>query len=328
MWRRWLLSLMGLLTACMSSPSSIATVVATLTPSAAAPTVVPITMTRVPTATSTYIPATSTTQPPTPTHNPTGTATPPAVQAADENHIAIDHTDVARFELLSAEAVAAAASLRAMHRASSIGENITRGLDCLWGQFPDRSSRPNFCSAAFDSKYDRSNWFFSLRGNPGWIDKVNDFADQVNTLADDYDVLSFAVDYVDGQDIGTYPVISDPANFETEYVAKLEALEAAYPNKTFVWWTMSLAREGFANEQRFNEMLRIYAQAHEKILFDLADIETHSPDGVRTVNEQGMDVLYAGYTDEERSGHLNSAGRERLARAYWVLLATLAETRP
>ncbi len=237
--------------------------------------------------------------------------------------IVIDHTSLALFDHMPVEVVAAAAELRAMHRAASIGENMTRGLDCLWGHFPDRSSRPNFCNEFFDPQYDRSNWSFQMRGNPGWILKVQDFVDQTNAQADEVDVLSFAFDYADGQDGGTYRLISEPENFQADFVAKVEALEAAHPDKIFVWWTMSLARLGFQNEQRFNELVRAYARENDKILFDIADIETHSPEGVKTLDENGLEVLYPGYTDEERSGHLNRDGRERLARAYWVLMARL-----
>ena len=163
-----------------------------------------------------------------------------------------------------------------------------------------------------------------MRGNPGWIDKVNDFVDLVNQNADQYDVFMFLVDYADGIDNASYPKISDPDNFQTLFVDKIEALQAEHPDKLIIWTTMSMARTGFDNETSFNQMLRAYAAEHNKILFDLADIESHSPDGQPQTDGQGREILYSGYTNEAQSGHLNEVGQERVARSLWWFMARLA----
>lgn len=233
----------------------------------------------------------------------------------------IDHRAVERFEQIPETALSAAVQIRFLLRHASIGENINRGLDCLWGNYPDR--RPTHCGDLYDLRYDRSQWVFQARGNPGWIDKVNDFVTETEAQIAHFDAFSFAFDYADGLDESTYPPISDPENFQTHFIDKVEALEATHPDKVFVWWTMSLARQSFDNQQQFNRLVREYAQAHHKILFDIADIETHSPAGAKITDSAGREVLYADYTDEEKSGHLNTAGRERLARAFWYLMARL-----
>lgn len=291
----------------------------TLAPTSTEPSPLP------PTETATSTPTTAPLQPEeTVEVDETGEAAPTPTQAALRSGptILIDHTAVDGFDVIPDEQIAAAARIRYMIRESSIGVNIDQGLNCLMGNFEGR--RPNSCGELFDPKYDRSNWEFQIRGNPGWIDKVNDFVEQVHLQADNFDAFSFSVGYVDGLDEGFYPRISDPENFQTLFVDKIEALEAEYPDKIFVWWTMSLSRVGSENGTKFNQMLREYTATHNKILFDLADIEAHNPDGTKVESENGYEVISPLYTNEEKSGHLNVAGRERVSRAFWYLMARLA----
>lgn len=233
-----------------------------------------------------------------------------------------DHSAPGQFDQIPDEYIQKAAELRLMFRGSSIAHNIDMGLDCLEGNFSDR--RPNYCSDFFSLKYDRSNWEFLIRGNPGWIQKVDDFVQLVDQNADSYDVFIFLVDYADGIDESTYPKISDSENFQTRFVDKLEALQARHPDKIIVWTTMSMARTGFENGTAFNQMLRAYAAEHNKTLFDLADIESHSPQGEAELDAQNREVLFSGYTDESRAGHLNEIGRERVSRSLWWFMARLA----
>jgi hypothetical protein len=267
----------------------------------------------------------------TPTETPTSISMPTNTQAAATNapatselglSVTADHTAPDQFEQIPDEYIQKAAGLRLMFRGSSIAHNINMGLDCLDGDFGSR--RPNYCSDFYDLKYDRSNWDFPVRGNPGWIQKVDDFIQLVNQNADSYDVFIFLVDYADGIDNATYPKISDPENFQTRFVDKIEALQAQHPDKIIVWTTMSMARTGFDNETAFNQMLRDYAIEHNKVLFDLADIESHSPDGTAEFDAQNREILYSGYTDEAQAGHLNATGRERVARSLWWFMARLA----
>jgi hypothetical protein len=257
--------------------------------------------------------------------SPTSDATQteePTLNSENGPAITADHTVLDQFDQIPDDYIRQAASLRLMFRGSSIAHNINMGLDCLEGNFPNR--RPNSCSDFYNLKYDRSNWDFPVRGNPGWIDKVNDFVDLVNQNADQYDVFMFLVDYADGIDNASYPKISDPDNFQTLFVDKIEALQAEHPDKLIIWTTMSMARTGFDNETSFNQMLRAYAAEHNKILFDLADIESHSPDGQPQTDGQGREILYSGYTNEAQSGHLNEVGQERVARSLWWFMARLA----
>jgi hypothetical protein len=236
--------------------------------------------------------------------------------------IIVDHNSISLLDQIPNDYIAAASKISLMVRGASVEDNINNGLDCLWGNFPTR--RPAHCFDTHNLKFDRSNWSFQFRGNPGWIDKVTDFITSTEQQIQDFDAFSFSFGYVDGQDTGFYPKISDQDNFQQFYISKLEALESAHPDKIFILWTMSLARVGFDNTQKFNSMIRSYAIENRKILLDIADIEAHDPQGREITDEQNRQIIYQGYTDEKQSGHLNRDGQERMAKAIWVLMAMLA----
>jgi hypothetical protein len=254
------------------------------------------------------------------------TATQPAAPPAGGRGIVVDHTSIALFEQIPDEYIRAASEIRLMYRHASIGANMQQGLDCLANNFGDR--RPASCGAFYNPKYDHSNWSFQFRGNPGWIEKIEDFVVEVNAQADDYDAFTFTLGYVDALDGMTYPEISDPSNFEEMVIGPVEALEAAQSDKIFIWWTIPLARLDNENTQRFNDMVRTYASENGKPLLDIADIESHAPDGTPARSERGLEIIDQAYTNESRSGHLNETGRDRMARAIWVFMAQLAGWEP
>ena len=242
-------------------------------------------------------------------------------QLEGPGYILIDHLAIDKFDSITDEIIREASSIKVLFRGASVEENIRYGLECMYGNFPGR--RPNSCSAFYDQKFDSSNWVFQFRGNPGWIEKVDDFIRETEAQGAAYDVLMFTVGYIDGLDGTTFPEISKDENFQKLYIEKLEALEAKYPDKIFVWWTMSLAQEGQINTTNFNEMLRLYAKENNKILVDLADFESHDPNGVQCLDNNQLPVICKNYTDEKVSGHLNELGRERGAKLFWYMMARL-----
>lgn len=237
------------------------------------------------------------------------------------NYKLIDHTSIDKFNLIPDDVIREASSIKVLFRGASVEENIRYGLECMYGNFPGR--RPNSCSSFHDLKFDSSNWIIQFRGNPGWIEKVDDFVRETESQGSEYDVLMFTVGYIDGLDGTTFPEISEEENFQKLYIDKLEALENKYPDKIFVWWTMSLAQEGQVNTTKFNEMLRSYAREHNKILVDLADFESHDPNGVLCLDQNQLPVICQNYTEEKVSGHLNELGRERGAKLFWYMMARL-----
>jgi hypothetical protein len=205
-----------------------------------------------------------------------------------------------------------AAALRMLTRHASVGDGINWGLDCLAGSKPTQS----VCSSFPPGKYDRSNWHLENRGNPGWKAKVDDLVAQTASRASDFDVFTMKFCYIDA--LGN----NRP---DWEYFrSRMEQLEADYPDKKFVWWTIPLTRDGQAGTDLFNAQVRSYCAANGKILFDIADIECHEPNGVKLTNAAGNEVISQNYTREIHAGHLNPEGRVRVVSALWHLMARLA----
>lgn len=300
--------------------------------------------------TPTPVPATATPVPPTPTATPTALPAPtatPSTPPAPSPGFVIDHSAVALFDLLPDSAIQQAASQSLLFRHASVGANISDGLDCLRNYFPSRANpyqRPNFCDRGlapgqviYDNKYDRSLWTFEFHSpppgqNPAWWNKVSIFVDRVNSLAPSqtYDAAGFKFGYVDGftgSAIATQFFVAG----NNGDIVDLEALEAAHPETRLIYWTMGLARSvGSVEAQTFNQTMRQYAAAHGKVLMDIADIQSHLPDGTPCYDNagRGLAALCDEYTDEVNGGHLNALGRLQMAKAFWVLTARLAGWTP
>ena len=60
----------------------------------------------------------------------------------------------------------------------------------------------------------------------------------------------------------------------------MSQLEADYPDVVFIYMTGHLDGTGpDGNLYARNNQIRAFANAHDKILFDFADIESYDPDG-------------------------------------------------
>ena len=127
----------------------------------------------------------------------------------------------------------------------------------------------------------------------------------------------------------------------------LEAYISRRPNNIFLFWTTSLARSiGSETAVEFNNQMRRYSLQQGKILFDVADIESHTPDGTpcydnrdgieycsqtgkcESYPDDGKDLpaICQDYTTETDGGHLGSvsAGKIQIAKGFWVLMARIA----
>jgi len=196
-------------------------------------------------------------------------------------------------------AIANAAGLRLLLRHASVGGNISSGLDTLHAQ---------------DAKYDRSLWDFQNRGNPGWQEKVDDLVAEAAAQASSFDVLTMKFCYIDPDASFTY------------YRDALLGLEATAPSKRFVWWTIPIETSGDTARQAFNDQVRAYAAANGRLLFDIADIESHDAAGVKRTDTSGRELLRDEWTSD--GGHLNGAGSVRVARALWWLMARIGGWNP
>jgi hypothetical protein len=259
------------------------------------------------------------------------------VRLLNNQAIIIDHTVVDSFEHIPPEYIRAASEYRWFYRMESVGANIQDGLRCMMDEF-DR--RPSFCDRGLNSEekftgkeYDFTNWFFEFHAplpnpNPGWQNKANFFIERINNLepGEQYDAAGYQFCYVDvlqGSQLAEQFFESNAS----PNIYELEQLEETHPDLRIVYFTTCLARSvGTPEATRYNQLMREYALVHGKVLFDLADIESHAPDGTLCVDNQGrgLPAICQDYTDEIDAGHLNARGRLRLAKAMWILIARLS----
>jgi hypothetical protein len=125
------------------------------------------------------------------------------------------------------------------------------------------------------------------------------------------------------------------------YLALMNQLEIDYPNVTFIYMTGHLDGSGISgNLNQRNQQIRNYVIAHNKVLFDFADIESYDPDGDEFLSRNANDgCAYNGgnWATEWCAANPNSPLCQSCscahslalncnlkARAFWWLLARLA----
>jgi hypothetical protein len=222
----------------------------------------------------------------------------PSVAAAPPAPIAIDHNAVSLDQLGPARRSAArAVSLYVEH--ASVGKLISEALDDL---------------ARNDPSLEHPKWDWRARGNPGWRAKLVSFSNHLAALEPSaYRVVSTKLCFIDEA--------ADP----DVYVALLDRIESDNPDKIFVWWTMPLTTAGSAARDAFNAAVRRHARGNSRVLFDIADIESHDVDGT-ACTDGGHEALCPRWNAD--GGHPNAAGSRRLAEGVWRLMDQVAERRP
>lgn len=279
----------------------------------------------------------------------------PVVHARSQS-LVIDHQDVAAFDDIPPEFQLAATNLRMLFMDRSVGGNISFYLDCLsnpWENAPSACKRfvhqdslysVDPSEVHWDGMWDRSKWRYEYWPT-GCSEDVNCFIDFMTDRLDSFDVMGCQFSYlavIQGSTIadsvsGFFGQMGNDNKAST-----YAAFAAAHTDKKIIWWTTSLARSiGSPEATSFNEQMRSYAAAHEIILFDVADILSHDPngdpcfdnrDGVQYKDEKYPDdslaipAICPQYTTETDGGHLGSisAGGIRVTKAFWVLMARLA----
>ncbi len=289
----------------------------------------------------------------------------------------VNHTNLHLFDQIPSEYINAARNLRMMWGDRSVGGNINEGLTCL--TYSTDEQAPNHCKRnhtnslyvspaseldwSFSSGYlSRPNWtFFFDPGlgvtpeytcpgyTPSQFDWIGCFNEFVRNNANNYDVFSYQHSYLavsPGSNI-TSPTLGYFVNRSNGTdIYDFESLETEFPNKKFFYWTTSLSRGiGSQESTDYNNSMRQFASSRNKVLFDVADIQSHDPygnpcydnrDGVQynTQNnpDDGLNIpaICQHYTSETEGGHLGSVsvGKIRLAKAYWIVMAYMAGWRP
>ena len=289
----------------------------------------------------------------------------------------IDHDDVDLFDHIPESYLEAARNTRMLFSDRSVGQNVHDALNFLtyptWAQTPASARRDytddqwhwkTFNQSDWNTglvperirfipdpvRYDRSNWHFELKSG-SWKELTQDFIAVLGpTYADSVDVWSFQFSYLNVTESET---IADPlTGFFADQpnapdIGDLESFLANYPDHTFVYWTASLARGiGSSVSTSFNDQLRDWCEANGKILFDFADILSHTDqgtpcfdnrDGIPYTSQTGQmedypddgydhPAICQDYTTETDGGHLGSvsAGSIRIIKGLWVLMARIA----
>jgi hypothetical protein len=294
---------------------------------------------------------------------PTGPATSEGDEGPAPVGIVVDHESVALFDELPADAMADAAAMRMFFMDRSVGGNIDEGLSCLAAA---HAEAPNHCvraehavpefsvdpsEVAWTGTYDRANWSFMFwpEGCDEWRGSVDCFVAEATPMIAELDVASFQFSYLavgEGSDIADPNLGFFADNADRGDVHDYAAFAAAHPDTTVIYWTTSLARGiGTVESRDFNDAMRGSAIEHEVPLFDVADILSHAPDGTPCFDnrdgvayldenhpDDGVDLpaICQHYTSETEGGHLGSpsAGKIRVAKAFWVLMARIAGWQP
>jgi len=238
----------------------------------------------------------------------------------------IDHTDIARVASLPQSVMNSIGRQKWFFTHSAVGFNIMGGLSDLRSANPARYQLIPV-SVSYSSLYQRAypvgttypgRVYYCRRGDGNWSAKLTIFDNSVRLSGWYYPAINVAINklsYVDQN--------ADPAS----YISSMTALAAAYPDTIFVYATMPLtAIADFDNVLRnqYNEFVRTYCINNHKLLYDVADMEAHDPEGVeQTFEYEGRTYqkLYSGYVQTE--GTLNTVGRQRMALGWYAVAAAI-----
>jgi hypothetical protein len=256
--------------------------------------------------------------------------------AAHAGGLIIGHTNVEAVDTFPQPLMEQIAQFRFYFAHASVGGNIVDGLADLHRIKPDYYRlTPASAGAPPPPATDQGTVYEYSRGNPGWRAKVDSFATYVSNgwHRPKADVVLNKFCYIDQDADMDY------------YIRSMAALEAAHPDTLFVYMTIPLTTKGSdlrsmlrprgraENYLRnvFNDNLRGWAKANNKVLFDVADIEAHVAGGSAetfTFKERVCQALCKSYTEDGR--HLDDksgAGRQQVAKGFYALAAALLNER-
>lgn len=245
----------------------------------------------------------------------------------------VDHRWLSYFDELPDEYITAASQLKLFHLHSWLGNGINQGLTCM-NNLPPAPGGYCHGSEPMDVKYDRALWEFDTYADGSdlaWYSKTNAFISHLDVMTETYDVVSFEFNY---SDFGAPQFFDEVPRDQMPNIVALEEELAQHPEKTHVFWTMALGtaliEPNAYNGHIYNGMLREYTSTNGKILFDVAQILSHREDGTHCIDEEtGVVLMCTEYSDgPQGGGSLNVNGRERMAKAMWLLMAHLAGWNP
>ncbi|MFH1417657.1 MAG: MYXO-CTERM sorting domain-containing protein [Planctomycetota bacterium] len=240
----------------------------------------------------------------------------------------IDHVDVDGVASLPQSTMDAIGGQRWFFSHASVGDNMMSGMADLHASNTGRY-RLDQASVGFDEGQNRADApptpttagtiYECDRGNPGWEAKITIFQNSVNTSGWRSNATAIVMN--------KFCFIDQDAN-ATQYADAMAALEAAWPATTFVYTTMPLTTDEDADNvlrNQYNTAVRQYCQSHARLLFDIADMESHDPAGNAATfasDGQTYQKLNSGYSSD--GGHLSAEGCQRIALGWYAVAAAIA----
>ena len=232
--------------------------------------------------------------------------------------ILVGYTNCLALTNLSQRALDQVARLNWYFAHASVGGNMISGLSDLHAisarLYPIRSASEDATPPATTQLglvYEHD------RGNPGWQAKVDLFRTCVSN-GWRFPKVHLA--------LSKFCFIDQDANLNY-YLGAMTNLEAAFPETVFVYATIPLMTSTDSDNNLrnvFNDGLRGWVRAHGRVLYDIADIESHDATGrlcAYTNNSHVYQRLVDDYSSD--GGHLNTTGQQLVAKGFYALAAAL-----
>ncbi len=247
-----------------------------------------------------------------------------AISGAASGEIVIDHTSIEAVASYPQSTMDLIGEQSWYFAHASVGGNMLDGMASLAQSDPSRFlmdiNAVDDYEAAPPSP-ELGTVYENHRGNPPWQDKITMFEDAVRDLEwrdPNVHVVMNKLCYIDWM-----------ADAQV-YLESMAMLEAEFPETVFVYMTIPLKTaqdsESIARAE-YNQTVREFCQGRDCILLDIADIESHDPDGnLVTFNSGGVDypIMFGDYTYD--GGHLTLAGAERVALGWYAAAAAITSS--
>jgi len=217
----------------------------------------------------------------------------------------------------------------------SVGFNILEGVQRKQKEIPSFSLRPTELKEPSELK--APGFYHSTLGHNGDpFAKLRSFRQMLLTLkasAPDLALMKFC--YVD-----IYPE-TDVESLFAQYQQTILDLQKELPNTRFLHCTAPLTSDPLSPKEKFKERIRPWLgktteeqsnrRRHQynellrnafpkETIFDIAQIESISPQGHPCLRRKDTPMLYIGYTSD--GGHLNQIGQDWLGQQFLIALAT------
>jgi len=241
-----------------------------------------------------------------------------------------DHEDIALLDTFSQSTMDAVGQQRWLFTHASVGLDMINGMNDLHNADATRykltTEEIGYTGSQETQRADDApatttagTIYECPRGNPGWANKLHCFSNSVTISGwnKENDKVDFAMDkfcYI------------DPTADTNVYIETMNNLAAVYSMTKIVWMTIPIKTSDGGSEQdarnEFNKFIRKYCAENDINLLDIADIEAHDTNGVEQFYVSGSitnQKMWASYSTD--GGHLNTLGRQRVAKGWYALAA-------